>query len=290
MAADKYSFETLAVRPDVEDSRVLEVALNRPEKLNAMNGTFFREIKECLDAASSDASIHCVVIHGGSCRIFTAGLDLASAFGSAASKNPQEPAPRPAVHDPSRRALKLSESIGPAQEGISALERCIKPVIVAAHNAVIGGGVDLMCAADVRYCSEDATFSIMEVKVGLAADVGTLQRLPKIVGNDSAVRELALTGRKLSSSDAKELGLVSKILPNQEKCIAEALKLAREIAALSPTAIVGTKASLNFSRDHTIQQGLDHIRLWNSVHLQSEDVRVAVKAQMTKSKPTYSKL
>merc|ERR1719277_2763481 len=103
------------------------------------------------------------------------------------------------------------------------IERCRKPVVVALHNAVIGGGVDLACACDIRYCSQDTFFSIAEVNVGLAADVGTLQCLPKIVANDSVVRELALTGRKFKADEALALGLVGKVLPDKEACLKEAL-------------------------------------------------------------------
>ncbi|CAE8615404.1 unnamed protein product, partial [Polarella glacialis] len=120
--------------------------------------------------------------------------------------------------------------------------------------------------------------------------VGTLQRLPKIVGNDSIVRELALTGRRLLAQEAKELGLVGKVLPSQAACLAEARKVAVEIASKSPVAVLGTKVSLNYSRDHSVQEGLDHIRQWNSLHLMSEDVMTAVKAYLTKSTPKYSKL
>eukprot|EP00435_Cladocopium_sp_Y103_P032315 s1734_g8.t1 len=114
------------------------------------------------------------------------------------------------------------------EEGITALERCRKPVIGAFHSGVIGAGVDLASACDIRYCSEDAWFQIAEVNVGLAADVGTLQRLPKIVGNDSVVRELAFTGRKMASAEAKELGLVGKIFATREDCLAAARKLAQD--------------------------------------------------------------
>eukprot|EP00437_Effrenium_voratum_P043899 CAMPEP_0181464456 /NCGR_PEP_ID=MMETSP1110-20121109/35443_1 /TAXON_ID=174948 /ORGANISM="Symbiodinium sp., Strain CCMP421" /LENGTH=259 /DNA_ID=CAMNT_0023589193 /DNA_START=61 /DNA_END=837 /DNA_ORIENTATION=+ len=255
-------FETLAVQRDTA-SGVMEVALNRPAQLNAFSPAMWVDLKNCFEAASSDPDTRCVVIHGGSCKLFTAGLDLKSS-GAIFQQD--------TAVDLSRRALRMGPVITQCQEGISAIERCHKPVVCAMHSGVIGAGVDLASACDIRYCTEDAWFSVAEVNVGLAADVGTLQRLPKIVGNDSIVRELALTGRKMLSQEAKELGLVGKVLPSRDDCLAEARKIAKEIASKSPVAVVGTKVSLNYSRDHSVQEGLDHIKQWNSLHLLSEDV------------------
>jgi delta(3,5)-delta(2,4)-dienoyl-CoA isomerase len=277
-----YDFETLAVVFNVEEPTLLEVAINRPAQLNAMNNQFWADMTACMEKASADADVHCILLHGGSCRIFTAGLDL-KAFGGSDDKDIKS-------HDVSRRALRSDFWIAKAQAGITSIERCNKPVVVALHNGVIGGGVDLACACDIRYCSEDTFFSIAEVNIGITADVGTLQRLPKIVGNDSVVRELALTGRRMMSAEAKSLGLVGAIFPDQEQCLTEARKVAKVIASKSPIAVIGTKASLNYSRDHTVQEGLDHVRLWNTLHLQSQDVKVAVKATLTKSKATFSRL
>jgi len=276
-----YEFETLAVQR-LADSAVLEVAINRPERLNAMSSTFFADLKRCLEKASADPEVRCVIIHGGTCRLFSSGLDLNSEMNSNTPK---------AKLEPSRKALKSLPGIGFVQDSISSLEKCQKPVIVAMHNAVVGGGIDLACAGDIRYCTEDTYFIIAEVNIGIAADLGTLQRLPKVVGNDSVVRELALTGRKMTASEALSLGLVGKILPNQEACLAEARLVARNIASKSPVAVVGTKASLTYSRDHTVQEGLDHVKLWNSFHMQSEDVAIATRATLTKDKnPQFSKL
>lgn len=280
--ADSWKFETLDVQRDVATG-VMEVALNRPQELNAFNPAMWIDLRKCFEAASSDPDTRCIVIHGGPCRLFTAGLDLKAELMGGAFK--QE-----ASVDLSRKTLRMEPTITRCQEGITALERCRKPVIGAFHSGVIGAGVDLASACDIRYCSEDAWFQIAEVNVGLAADVGTLQRLPKIVGNDSVVRELAFTGRKMASAEAKELGLVGKIFATREDCLAAARKLAQEIASKSPVAVVGTKVSLNYSRDHSVQEGLEHIKQWNSVHLLSEDVMKAAQAIMMKSKPEFSKL
>jgi len=282
--ATAYEFETLLALRSPEEPRVLEVVLNRPKNLNAINRKMFAELKECMDNASKDPDVHCVLLHGGSCRLFTAGLDLNEGFGETVGDTTGEKI------DVSRRAIRMEPGIRSAQDGISALEKCSKPVVVALHNAVIGGGIDIASACDVRYCTEDTFFCIAEVNIGIAADVGTLQRLPKIVGNDSFVREAALTGRRFLATEAKELGLIGAIYPDREKCVAAARKVATEIAAKSPVAVIATKASLNYSRDHSVQEGLDHVRLMNTLHLQSKDVPVAVKANLTKTKPEYSRL
>jgi len=285
MSGDSPTYDFSTLLATLEDG-VLEVAINRPEALNAFNNAFFIDLKRCMGQASEDPEVRCVVVHGGSSRIFTAGLDLKSAMTGASGLL----TPSQSVSDVSRRGLRMESSIRLPQEAISSMEHCMKPIVVAMHNGVVGGGVDLVSACDIRYCSEDTWMSIAEVNIGLAADIGTLQRLPKIVGNDSVVREMAFTGRRLLANEMKALGLVGKILPTKEACLEEARTLAREIAKKSPVAVLGTKVSLNFSRDHSTQEGLDHIRQWNSLHLMSDDVKTAAMATLSKSKPTFSKL
>jgi delta(3,5)-delta(2,4)-dienoyl-CoA isomerase len=130
----------------------------------------------------------------------------------------------------------------------------------------------MISACDIRYCAKDTKFTIKEVDVGLAADVGTLQRFPKVVGNDSWTRELAYTARNFDSTEALEKGFVSKVLDTREQCIEEAIKLATFIASKSPVAVTASKQSLNYSRDHSVQEGLDHIATINAVMLQTDDL------------------
>merc|ERR1711879_418491 len=160
-----------------------------------------------------------------------------------------------------------------------------KPTIAAVHGACVGAGVDLITAVDVRLCSQDAVFSIREAQIGICADVGTLARLPKVVGNDSLVRELALTARDFPAEEAKSCGLVSRVLPSQEETLEEAKRIASMIASNSPVAVVGTKKNLNFARDHTVNESLDYVLTWNSAMIQTEDVAKAVGAAMQKKKP-----
>lgn len=167
------------------------------------------------------------------------------------------------------------------------------------NGACIGAGVDLISACDIRYASEDAYFSIKEVDIGMAADVGTLQvivgskvtkqRLPRIIGNDSLVREWAFTGRRWTSSEAHKNHLLSQVFPSQT-LLEEALKLANEISKKSPIAVAGTKLSLNFSRDHSIEEGLEWIANWNMVHLQSNDLLEALTAVQQKREPVFQNL
>lgn len=162
-------------------------------------------------------------------------------------------------------------------------------MIAAIHGACIGGGIDIVTACDIRYCSEDAFFSVKEVDLGLAADLGTLQRLPGIVGYGNAV-ELALTGRRFNGSEAKSLGLVSRVFGDKNALDQEVRAIAEEIAAKSPLAVTGTKAVLLKSRDMSTDQGLDYVATWNSAVLISDDLKEAVSAFVQKRKPIFAKL
>ncbi|XP_013416113.1 delta(3,5)-Delta(2,4)-dienoyl-CoA isomerase, mitochondrial [Lingula anatina] len=276
LEAAGYSFETLKVTKPRE--YVLQVELNRPEKRNAMNAAFWREMVECFNKVSTDPDCRSVVVSGAG-KLFTAGIDLQEI----ASLMPME-------SDVGRKSMKLKGAIARYQDTFTCMEKCPKPVIVAVHNACVGGGIDLITACDIRYCSQDAWFQVKEVDVGLAADVGTLQRLPKVVGNDSLARELAYTARKMMADEAMRCGLVSRILPDRESTIEAAIETAALIASKSPIAVQGSKVSIVYSRDHSVQEGLEHIACWNSAMLQSEDVMTAAMAAVEKKPAEFSKL
>lgn len=272
------SWKTLAVSSPA--TGVMHVELNRPKKLNAMNGTFWTEIRECFTQLASDTDCRAIVLSARG-RIFTAGLDIKDGSQSILSKN---------AKDIGRKALAIRKSIFTAQEAFSVIEKCPQPVIAAVHSGCVGGGVDLITACDIRYCSEDSWFTIKEVDVGLAADVGTLQRLPKVVGNDSLVRELAFTARRFDSQEALQFGLVSRVLADKQKLLDAAISTATLIATKSPIAIYGTKVNLNYSRDHSVKDGLDYMATWNMSMLQSKDFYTAIVAGMQKKKPKFAKL
>jgi len=268
--------QTLAVTAG--DDGVYRVELNRPESRNAMNWCFWNELGQVFNALATDGACRTVVLSARG-KSFSAGLDLTD------SQNQPPPA-----EDVGRRGLHIINHVTVMQDAITAVENCLKPTIVVVHGACVGAGVDLITACDVRVCTSDTFFCIKEVAVGLAADVGTLARLPKVVGNDSVVRELALTARNFDANEAKSLGLISRVLPSQEDAIQDAVKVASQIAAHSPVAVVGTKKNLNYARDHTVLESLDYVRTWNACMLQSEDMGKAMRAAMQKSKPAFSKL
>lgn len=181
-------------------------------------------------------------------RLYASAIDTHSLVQDAANLVSHD-----AEEDVARRALKTRHLIRGMQDAISAVEQCPLPVIALVHGACIGGAIDLISAACIRWCSEDAFFAIKEIDIGIAADLGTLQRLPKIVGNDSLVRELVYTGRRLGARDAYTLGLVSRVCATQNELYAEALQLSDIIASKSPIALIGSKHNLVYARDHGVQ-------------------------------------
>ncbi|MEE6490528.1 hypothetical protein FKM82_015898 [Ascaphus truei] len=265
-----YSYETLKVTQASE--HVLHVELNRPEKRNAMNKAFWREMVLCFRAIAVDVNCRAVVISGAG-KMFTSGIDLMDMSSDVLEQQGE---------DTARMAWNMRRKISEYQETFSVIEKCPKPVIVAIHNGCIGGGVDLITACDIRYCTQDAWFQVKEVDIGLAADVGTLQRLPKIIGSQSLVNELALTARKMISDEARSSGLVSRVFPDKSSLLLAAFDLASEIASKSPVAVQGTKVNLLYSRDHSVQEGLDYMTCWNMSMLQTQDIMKSVQALMEK--------
>ncbi|KAK9885909.1 hypothetical protein WA026_013783 [Henosepilachna vigintioctopunctata] len=280
MSSSAPEYETLKVTNPKEF--VYHVELCRPDKLNAMNNTMWLEIGKCFNTLDWDENCRVIVLSGAG-KIFTAGIDLIDAAEMGAKLGD--------LNDIARRAKLLRQFITQYQNSITSLETCKKPVITAVHSACVGGGVDLITAADIRYCSKDAWFQVKEVDIGMAADVGTLQRLPRVIGSDSLVRELCYTARKLFADEALSSGLISRVFEDKESMVQEAISTAQVIASKSPVAVQGTKANLVYSRDHTVQEGLDHISQWNQMAMQSDDFAEATVAAATKQKNVvYAKL
>ncbi|KNE56579.1 hypothetical protein, variant [Allomyces macrogynus ATCC 38327] len=196
----------------------------------------------------------------------------------------------PQHEDIGRCGLLFMNLIDRWQRAFTAIDECRAPVIAVVHGMCIGGGVDMICSADVRVCTQDASFSVKEVDLAMAADIGTLQRLPKIVGNQSTVREWALTGRTFSAAEAKDAGLVGHVVADKKTAMDKAFEIAEVIASKSPIAINGTKVALNYSRDHSVADGLRQIAMWNASQLQSQDVVKAAASILTKQTPRFSKL
>jgi enoyl-CoA hydratase len=185
-----------------------------------------------------------------------------------------------------RSREKLRRLILDLQDTLTSIERCRKPVIAAIHGACVGGGVDLVTACDIRLCSADARFSVKEVDVGMTADVGTLQRLPRLVGEGIA-RELAYTARDVDGREAREIRLVNRCYDTPEALADGARELARAIAAKSPLAVRGTKEMITYARDHSVADALDHVATWNAAMLLSADLPEALAAAREKRLPRF---
>jgi len=249
--------------------------------VNAFVEEFWQELGHTFDKISAEGDIRAVVLASSLPKAFTAGLDLNAADGAFS----------PDSKDPSREALKHRDLVLRFQHSISAIERCRYPVIGATHSIAFGLGIDILSACDIRYAASDSKFSIKEVDVGMAADIGSLARMPKITGNESLLRELAFTVRSFGVSEAVQLGFVSKVVEgSKDEVVKEALKLAKFIASKSPIGVVGTKNVLLHSRDHSVQENLDYVAVWNQAMLQSDDMTQAIGAFKTKRAPVFNPL
>jgi len=265
------SFETLDL--SIED-QVATVCLNRPDKANSMNAAMWDELQSCFEWLDAEPSVRAVILAGNG-KHFCAGLDLAM-FGSLSGTS----------SDPARRAEHLRRTILRLQDNLSAIEKCRVPVLAAIHNTCIGGGVDMTCCADMRYATQDAYFSIKEVDIGMTADVGTLQRLPRLIP-DGVVRELAYTGRKLGAQEACEVGFVNRVFADRETMMSEVTAIAKSIASKAPLAVRGSKEMLLYSRDHSVAEGLNYIATWNAGMLSQADLEAGMQAQVNKTQAQY---
>ena len=258
---------------------VATIALNRPEKRNAMSRAFWDEMKAVFGAVGADPAVRAVVIASTGPH-FTAGIDLAL-LGELAQEN--------AGLEDSRRREWLRRKILELQESFSVMERARVPVLAAIQGGCIGGGMDMITAVDMRYCTADAFFQVKEIEIGMAADVGTLQRLPRTMP-DGLARELCYTGRRMRADEAKACGFVNAVYPDHATMLAEVAAIARAIAAHSPLAVTGTKEMLNYTRDHSIADGLNYIATWNAGMVVSEDLSRAAAAMRSGETPEYKNL
>jgi len=267
--------EYKAFRVELAD-KVAQVVIDRPEKINAMNADFWAEIIDVFRWVDDTDEVRVVVLSGTGPH-FSSGIDLQllAQVGAQLGK------------DVGRNAEQLRRKILSLQASFNAVDHCRKPVIAAIQGYCLGGAIDLISACDMRYCSADARFSIKEIDMGMAADVGTLQRLPRIIG-DGMMRELAYTGRTLDGAEAQAIGLVNRVYENPEALMEGVNEMARQIAEKSPLAIRGTKEMIRYMRDHRVDDGLEYIATWNAAMLQAADLRVAVAAHMARQKPDFA--
>jgi enoyl-CoA hydratase len=257
--------------------RVATVTLTGPGKGNRMGPDFWREMPIAFEALGRDDGVRAIVIRGKG-EHFSVGLDLAAMGGELAVL----------MAEPSLAAerSKLHALIVRMQRAITCVAECDKPVIAAISGWCIGGGVDLITACDVRLAAADARFSVREVKLAIVADVGSLQRLPHIVGQ-GVTRELALTGDDFGAERAHRIGLVNEVYTTQADLFDAAGAMAARIAKNPPLVVQGIKRVLNHGMGRPIEEGLAHVALFNAAYLPSMDLREAVSAFVEKREPRF---
>ena len=256
--------------------QVAEVELIGPGRGNAMGPDFWVELPQVFERLSEDDDVHAVLLRGAG-GTFSYGLDLA------AMAPVFEPVLRAGGTD-ARIREDFRRRIAALQEAVSAVARCTKPVIAAVEGWCIGGGVDVIAAADIRIASTDARFSIREAKVAIVADLGSLQRLPAIIG-EGATRQLALTGEDFDAARALSLGLVTE---TADDVLARGRELAAAVAANPPLVVQGVKNVLNQRTEGQVQAGLDYVQVWNSAFLPSADFAEAARAFAERRPPRWS--
>jgi enoyl-CoA hydratase len=246
--------------------------LNRPDKHNALSEDMWQDIPDAVHELASDEGVRCLVVAGRG-PSFTVGIDLAMlrSFGG---------------DDPSHaaRSARIRREILRLQQTMTAFERAPLPVIAAIHGYCLGGGIDLITACDIRFSSGDAMFGIRETPMGLVADVGTVQRLPRLIGRGH-MAELIFTGRDIGAAEAERVGLVNRVVDDVH---AHAAAVAAEIAANSPLVVQGAKEILRLQEGMSTEAALDHMALWNAAFLQSNDLTEAVGAFFEKRPPDFS--
>lgn len=261
-----------------EDGGVVDICLKGPGKGNALGPAFWRELPLVFDEIDRDVDVHAVLMRGAG-KHFSVGLDLMAAMGDVA----------PLItggDDPLRRRTALHRLIRDWQNALDSVAACRKPVVAAIQGWCIGGGLDLVSACDVRVCASGAKFSLREVKLAIVADVGSLQRLPHIIGEGHA-RELALTGRDIDAQTALSMGLVTRVLDDNDKMLADARNTVREIASNPPLVVQGIKQVMNRRTQPIVREGLEYVATWNSAFLQSDDLAEAFSAFAERREPNY---
>ncbi len=258
---------------------IAHVQLSRPEALNSMNADFWVELPQCMREIEASGEARVIVISSTG-KHFSAGMDLG------VFTNPKSV---PMGGDPGRMAENLRRVVMQLQATLSSLEEVRLPVLAAIHGGCIGGALDMVCAADCRYATADAYFTIKETELGMTADVGTLQRLPKLIPQ-GVVRELAFTGRDFSAQEALALGLVNQVFDNQEAMLEGVMAIAAQIAKHSPLAVTGCKEMLNYSRDHSVADSLKYMATWQSGMFRPNDMMKTFQAKATKSQAQFDNL
>jgi enoyl-CoA hydratase len=264
----------MAKHLDVElSNHIATVSLSSP----TMPPRFFEELGEIFGDLGARDELRCIVIRGSD-KAFSYGLDLPRAF--------QEHGPILMGANLAGPRMKLRDLILRWQSHITSVAACPVPVIAAIHGWCIGGGLDLASACDVRLASADARLSLRETRIAIVADLGSLQRVPRLIGHGMA-RELALTGRDVSAEEACSMGLVNRVYPDRGALWEGAQAMAEEIAANPPLTVRGVKQVLDYSSEHSVADGLQYVAAWNSAFLASEDLGEAIAAFSNRRRPDF---
>lgn len=256
---------------------IAHLQFSRPEKANSLNLSFWSDFPDAIQKLNSSGEIRALIISGEG-KVFCGGLDL-NMF-----------AQQPEFHatDAVGREVMM-HGLNSMQNALSCLEKTRFPVIAAVHGACVGAGLDLVAACDFCFASEQAKFRIEETNIGMMADIGVLQRLPRQIPLNTA-RYYALTGDTLTVDDAYRLGLVIKILPDQQQLHEHSFNIAKNIANKPPIAIQGIKRSIIYSRDHSVYESLENTTLLQAAILNGEDILVAIQSRMSGQKADYKNL
>jgi len=260
----------------IPEKKIAIVYLNRPEKRNAMSWAFWAGLPLVVDEVEADPDIRCVVFAARG-KSFTTGLDLeefSEQFG---------PRLRGATADV---RMDLMSLIIEMQQGFQRILHSDRVFISAVHRHCIGGGLDLICACDMRFASKDALVSLRETKVAIVADMGSLNLLPFIVGHGNA-RRMAFTGADFSANECHKMGLFDQVFDDRDSMMDNAIKTAEEIAANPAIVLKGTKKILNYMYNHSPEAGMDYVAVWNSAFLDSDDFRELITAFKERRKPNY---
>ncbi len=258
---------------------IAHLQLIRPQSYNTFNRSFWREWPQALDEVERAEDVRVLVISSTGTH-FCAGMDL-EIFSN--------PDPRLFSGEPARRGEFLRRLVLELQGYFTRLERLRMPVLAAIQGGCIGGALDLVCACDSRYCTEDAFFTIKETAVGMTADLGTLQRLPSMVSPGLA-RELAYTSRKMEAQEALSSGLVNRLFPDTDLMLKGVMDIARQIAANSPVAVMGSKLMLNYARDHSVADSLEYVATWQAGMFQQADILESFSAKAQKRETAFQPL
>jgi Delta3,5-Delta2,4-dienoyl-CoA isomerase len=286
---DSATFESPVLTIE-KDGHVATLWLDRPEARNAMGAELWRDLPLAMEALSDDNSVRVVIIAAKGPH-FSVGLDLKAMGGLLTGADSGDATDTPAQKSgpPSMavRAKGARKEVLKLQASVTAVEACPKPVIAAVHGYCIGGGVDLIAACDIRLASNDAIFSVREAKVAIVADLGSLQRLPRII-NAGHLAELAFTGKDIDAARARDIGLINDVAVDQDALYKAAHDLALEIASNSPIAVQGTKSVLAANDGRTVAEGLEYVATWNAGQLASDDLVEAMTAFMERRPPNFT--